>query len=231
MKSSKVPRREGRYNLSVAHLLIALVAMFVVMPFVDRWRYGAVAEAIAFTVVLLASVNAISGRRRTQLAAILMVAPVLMMRWVYHIWPHVLPVEPSTIAAIVFVMFVVFHLFRYVITAQVVDSEVLYAAVSVYLLIGVAWAFFYTLVARIEPNAFVSTVAAEPEIAMRGFTALHFSMEILTTIAYGDILPVSNVARMLTLVEAVVGVFYVTILIARLVSLHTHNPPRQDSVE
>jgi len=62
-------------------------------------------------------------------------------------------------------------------------SAVLYAAVSVYLLIGVAWAFLYTLVARFEPNAFVSTVAAEPEIKMRGFTSLHFSMEILTTIA------------------------------------------------
>jgi hypothetical protein len=38
---------------------------------------------------------------------------------------------------------------------------------------------------------------------------------------YGDVLPVAPVARMLAMVEAMTGVFFVSVLIARLVSLYT----------
>ena len=57
--------------------------------------------------------------------------------------------------------------------------------------------------------------------AMKGFTALYFSFATLCTVGYGDILPVSGVARMLAILEAGVGVFYVAILISRLVALHS----------
>jgi hypothetical protein len=56
---------------------------------------------------------------------------------------------------------------------------------------------------------------------MSGFTALYFSVQILTTITFGDILPVSNIARMLALVQSTSGVFYMAILVARLVGLYS----------
>jgi hypothetical protein len=46
-------------------------------------------------------------------------------------------------------------------------------------------------------------------------------MLILNILGYGDIIPLSGVARMLAMVEAVFGMFYVTLLIARLVSLYS----------
>ena len=60
---------------------------------------------------------------------------------------------------------------------------------------------------------------------MVGFTALYFSVQILTTITFGDILPASNIARMLAIVEAAAGVFYLAIMIARLVGLYSSQPP------
>lgn len=60
---------------------------------------------------------------------------------------------------------------------------------------------------------------------MKGFTALYFSFVTLSTVGYGDIAAVSNPARLLAMVEAVIGVFYTTILIARLVSLYSSEPP------
>jgi hypothetical protein len=55
----------------------------------------------------------------------------------------------------------------------------------------------------------------------RGFaTLLYFSFTTLTTLGYGDIVPVSPSARLLTSFEAVAGQLYVAIFIARLVSLH-----------
>jgi hypothetical protein len=112
-----------------------------------------------------------------------------------------------------------------VISAPVVNAEVLCAAISIYLLFAVAWAFLYTLLARWEPNAFVFTDASAAKQSLSGFTALYFSVQILTTITFGDILPLSNIARMMSIVEATAGVFYLAILISRLVGLYASHPP------
>jgi hypothetical protein len=219
---------EGRHRLSVAHLLIALVGMFVVLPFADTIPYGRLAEASIFTVVLLCAVNAIGRRRRTLIAAALLVSPALVTRWIDHFYPDLLPVWPSLVAVVVFVTFVIWHLLRFVMSTPKVTSEVLCAAISIYLLFAVAWAYLYILLAASHPEAFKFTIAGQAQGAITGFTAIYFSAEILTALAFGDIVPVSNVARMMTLVEATCAVFYVTILIARLVAVYSHPNSQQN---
>lgn len=220
---------EGRHRLSVVHLLIALTALFVVMPLVDRLAYGAIIETFAFTLVLLAAVNAIGGRRRIQFTAAALAAPALAAHWLHHLWPDALPVEVRLIADILFVSYVIVHLFRFVLRAPEVNVEVMCAAVCIFLLLAVAWAFLYTILARWEPNAFSITdgpAGAKPTLA--GFMALYFSVQVITTITFGDVMPVSNIARMTTIVEATTGVFYMAILISRLVGLYASAPPAKN---
>ena len=200
-------------------------------PFVDTIPFGRLTEALIFTAVLLFAMNAIGRRRQTLVVAALLVTPALVTRWIDHFYPGLLPVWPSLLAAVVFVSFVIWHLLRFVMSSPTVTSEVLCAAISIYLLFAVAWAFLYTLLASSHPEAFTFTVAADAQTKISGFTAIYFSAEILTALAFGDIVPVSNVARMMTLVEATCAVFYVTILIARLVALYSHaHPPQQNKV-
>lgn len=60
MASETLAIREGRHRLSVAHLLAALV-VFVFQPFVEHVPYGKLIETVLFSLVLLASVNAVGG--------------------------------------------------------------------------------------------------------------------------------------------------------------------------
>jgi voltage-gated potassium channel len=90
-------------------------------------------------------------------------------------------------------------------------------------MLGLLWSFAYILVDRLVPNSFVFTVGPVSSHSMNNFNALYFSFTTLSTVGYGDIIPVSGVARMLAMVEAVFGMFYVTLLIARLVSLYSVN--------
>ena len=60
---------------------------------------------------------------------------------------------------------------------------------------------------------------------MAGFNAVYFSYITLTTVGYGDIAPVSNVARMLAITESMSGTLFVGVLIARLVSLYSTPSP------
>ena len=212
---------EGRHRLSVAHLLVAIVVMFVVAPFADAILFGRLIESMVFTAMLLAAVNAVGGRRRTLIVAALLMMPALLTRWIDHISPGLLPHWPSHIATVVFVSFVIWQLLRFVMSAPLVTAEVLCAALSIYLLYAVAWAYLYMLLVMVRPDAFVWTAPRAAQSPLTGFTALYFSFEILTALAFGDILPVSNVARMMTLVEVTSGIFYVAILIARLVGLYS----------
>jgi len=196
----RLTMQEGRYRFSVLHLLIAIVVMFVVSPFADRLTYGRFVESVIFTIFLLAAMNAVGGRRSILVAAAVLVFPVLITRWCNHFWPNLIPIDLNLVAAIVFVSFVIVHLFRFVITAPRVNSEVICAGICIYLLFAVAWAFIYTLLSRWQPNAFEFSNSTEGDAGLAGFTAMYFSVQILTTITFGDILPATNVARMLALV-------------------------------
>jgi len=125
-------------------------------------------------------------------------------------------------------MFVSWHLFRFVITAPV-NAEVLCAAISIYLLCALAWAFLYTILAAWNPSAFTFTQPNDSAATLSGFLALYFSMQVLTTITFGDILPVSSIARMVTVVEAAAGMFYLAIMIARLVGLYSSRASTEHS--
>jgi hypothetical protein len=97
---------------------------------------------------------------------------------------------------------------------------VLCAGVANYLLLGVLWAFAFVLVARLQPGSFAFNTPPESGRAMEGFTALYFSLVTLCTVGFGDIVPTSQAARMLTLLEGIAGVFYIAIMLSRLVALH-----------
>ena len=66
-----------------------------------------------------------------------------------------------------------------------------------------------------------------------GFNAFYFSFMTLCTVGYGDITPVSRPARMLAVTEAVVGLFYVAVLISRLVAVYstTSAPVETNKIE
>src|SRR5262245_25831443 len=211
--------REGFSPVSVAQFLIALVLLLVTAPFMDQLAYGDLVEAVLMTLVLLSAVMAVGGRRTTLIAGAVLVTPALVGRWIDHVWPDLLPREVTLTAAIVFVAFVIVHLFRFILRSPKVDSEVLCAACAAYLMMGMLWAFAFALVERWDPDSFVFTVGSDHSMA--GFQGLYFSLGTLTTVDYGDIIPLSNVARMLAISEATIGVFYVAILIARLVSLYS----------
>jgi hypothetical protein len=89
----------------------------------------------------------------------------------------------------------------------------------VYLLLALLWTLGYWLVAELIPNAFSFNIASETDPSMKGFNSFYFSIITLCTVGYGDITPVSKVARMLAGAEAMTGLLYVAVLIARLVAM------------
>jgi len=108
-------------------------------------------------------------------------------------------------------------MFSYLTTVTRVHVGHLYIANSVYLLLAVLFYCIYSAAAALNPHAFVQT-ATGPTHAPADL--LYFSLVTLTTLGYGDIVPVGGLVRMLAGLEAGTGVLYVAITIATLVGAY-----------
>jgi hypothetical protein len=87
-------------------------------------------------------------------------------------------------------------------------------AIAGYLLLGLTWANLYELLALRLPGAFSGA-----EFAGTTYRWVYFSFVTLTTVGYGDVIPIHPLARSFANLEALTGQLYPAILLARLVSL------------
>jgi hypothetical protein len=100
-------------------------------------------------------------------------------------------------------------------------------AVALYLLIGVVFAGMFAIVGVLIPKAFTGLALADD--GGLASETIYFSFVTLTSIGYGDILPVHPIARSLSNVETIIGQLYPATLLARLVSLQLAAPSAPDS--
>jgi len=106
---------------------------------------------------------------------------------------------------------------RQVLFSGVVDANRIVGAICIYLLMGLIWALMYLFIAQAIPGAFNGV---EQMVWYDNFANVaYYSFVTLTTLGYGDISPVAPIARFLVYMEAVVGVFYMAILVASLIGV------------
>ena len=130
-----------------------------------------------------------------------------------------------------FVAFISWCELRAVLRQKEITSETISMSISVYLLIGLSWALLYMLLDVLQPHAFSfpstdtshSARLSDP-MATTGTVLIYFSFVTLTTVGYGDITPVTLQARYAAIAEGIMGVFYIAILVARLVAMQLSGP-------
>jgi len=233
-KSDSSLRRPGRKQIiyegfrrnSVGWFLGALILFIITMPLVRHLPSGDVIESLFLTAVLLSAVMAVGGRRRTLVAATCLVTPAVAAKWVDHLRPELVPQPLIMITALAFIAFVIAHHLHFVLRAPRVNSEVLCAGIATYLMLAMFWAFAFLLASALNPASFLFSGNGPTNKAMDGFEAIYFSLGALSGVTFGDITPVTDAVRMLATLEAVVGTFYLAILIARLVSLYSTEADR-----
>jgi hypothetical protein len=99
----------------------------------------------------------------------------------------------------------------------IINGHRIRGAVAVYLLLGLSWAWIYRLSLLLAPGAIV-TANTPGQNLLAGTHLIYFSFTTLTTVGYGDIVPVHAVVRSLANLEALIGQLYPVILIGRLIS-------------
>jgi hypothetical protein len=104
---------------------------------------------------------------------------------------------------------------RQVLFTGYIDSNKIVGSIAIYLLLGLIWALLYLLTMEFSPAVFNGIEAGSWEDNYSD--VVYFSFVTLTTLGYGDITPAMPISRVLTYLEAIVGVFYIAIVVASLI--------------
>lgn len=210
------------------YLCVALISLMVVSALSGSMRevasWFSFFESVCYIAVLIATLFAVSHSRQTQIVGLVLALPTIAL----SIWGTLAPTAGIHILhgvfSAVFLCFVAIRVIMHLLRCSTVEANTLYAAVSGYLLLGLAWAAMYSVVHDIDPAAFRSTqdlTANSVEVPENdSVSVFYFSFVTLCTLGYGDIVPVSPSAKLLAIFEVVLGQIYLTILVARLVGLH-----------
>ena len=116
-----------------------------------------------------------------------------------------------------FFIWVTWQVARQVLFSGAIDGNKIVGSICIYLLLGLIWAMLYLFIAEALPGAF-NGLQQLPWLENFD-AAIYFSFVTITTLGYGDISPVLPVARFLVFMEAIVGVFYMAILVASLIGV------------
>ena len=124
----------------------------------------------------------------------------------------------SILSMFVILLVSISYTMKQVIFGTEINANRLVGAICVYLLLGVIWALAYAFIDLVAPSSF----AGIDRDAETGWGAgwIYYSFVTLTTLGYGDILPLSGTARGLAYLQAIVGQFYIAVLVAGLVSAY-----------
>ena len=205
------------------YLLGALLFLLFSVPITDDYRSIAapVSRALIFGVMLLVGIWSLRGSGRFfALGMVFMVASFLLN--IIAIKSHMPFFQYGSILAMMGFLFVtITFTLRQIVFGTEMNANRLVGAICVYLMLGIIWGFAYSIVELATPGSFGGVTAGQDA----GWNSewLYFSFVTLTTLGYGDILPLSAIARALAYVEAVTGQFYVAILVAGLVSAYISN--------
>jgi hypothetical protein len=206
--------REDRRGLA---LLVSLLSLLLVSPLAAEGRTGESIFVLALYGAVAAATIELSQEKSLRLPALTLAVCSFSatLAGIYH------PVRVFLIATwmlmALFFGYVSVILFVHLGRPGRITRGRLYVSASLYLLLGVFYFAVFELVDSIHPGSFVE-IGLSAGTEMTRASHLYFSFVTLTTLGYGDIVPATPLARMLAVLEAATGVFYIAITVARLVA-------------
>jgi len=205
---------------SYGSLLLTLLFVSVAYPVLQNYPGLRVVTGFLFVVTLLVALRAVA-KNRQQVIVSTLIAVIGIAGFAGEL------LNPGSVWRLAYLLgFSLFFLYASSLMlidilgrSQRVDADLIFGAIGVYLVIGLFFAFAFALLEVLMPGS----VSGVSELVGDNATAgpmIYFSYVTLTTLGYGDVTPVTNMAMSMSYAEAIIGQLFLAILVARLVGLH-----------
>ena len=199
-------------------LLICLLVMILFFPILSFRRV--LLKNILFTAIIIFGTFSLDFVKRTQIILIASGTVTIFLNWLDHFFPnHVLDLVNS-FSFFCFNLFIIVFMVRHIAKSKRINVTIIINSINGYLLIGILGAVLLAMAEILQKFLYhldtgAINFAGGPAQGFHDF--LYFSFVTLTTLGYGDVTPVSAFAKSATIIIAVTGQLYLTILIAMLV--------------
>ena len=210
-------------HIKYTYLLISLMLLLLISPLFEELDFANIVISIFFSAVLISAVYAVSQKKSLFVFSILFLCPALVGSWsVYFVESLSLEVIGRSFSAL-FLAFSAICMMNHVFKEDHVTADTIAGAICVYMLVGLTWAYLYSVTELVIPGSFIfgplTTRSPGTFAHHKSSLFFYYSFVTLTTLGYGDITPLTPPARSLSMLEAVMGPVYLTVLVARLVAL------------
>jgi len=213
-----------RASASFHNLLAWLLLYQLASPFLLTIPSARILVSLLFSGILFSAVYTINRHSRMFLWTMLLMALTLILFWidVFNLVPFSLQVSSAILC--LYLGLLVYTLSLLIFTARQVTPALISGALCLYLIFGMFWGMLYVLIELWHPGSFSGSLLHDQSFHLQFFRALqYFSFVTLTTLGYGDILPANSVAAAFCQTEAIIGQFFMAVMVARLVAIQVTN--------
>jgi hypothetical protein len=204
--------------LLTALTVMLAIFMFVIAPMQAAGVVVAHQFGIAFALVLVAAIFIVSDSL-VALASTLVAVSLVVTATVHRAWhPSIVDIYLDASAWMIAGVTLCIVVARAVFGAGRVTFHRIIGAILLYLNVALVFVALYCFAALLLPNAFTGIKPLQDNLSVAG-NLVYFSFVTLTSVGYGDIVPLHPYARSLANIEAVIGQLYPATLLARLVTL------------
>ena len=205
-------------------LLVSIVATLLLAPWMQDRVLGRILMQACFTMVFVVGVFSNWDRPLVFRTAIAIAIAAVLLGWggIFTQTPQV------SFAGIVTDLIFFAYLAVIILVAVMRNSfdriQALFGAICAYLLVGLAWALAYAALESVDAESFqyIRRLESDIQIGSSHMTALsqlvYFSFVTMSTLGYGDIIPLTHEAQTLAWMQAVTGQLFLAVLVAKLVS-------------
>ncbi len=231
---SKEPSKKNaaaRYDAAMTHrfflLFLFLLGYLILYPYTQKNAIGYYTFRVVAIAITVLSVYAVSFRRGLVIIALALAIPATIGRL------HILHDDASVASLLnvsltfVFDALIIVVIFRRVFVHGRPDPETVFGALCIYLMVGFSFAGMYGLMVTFQPHAFYLDPILNPRPAPNHFDLVYYSFATMTSLGAQGIEPMSEAARSLSVIEAILGLLYLAVLIARLMGAYRGRGTRE----
>ena len=201
-------------RLRCLHLFAALLLLLVSVPFLEVTPLGRTLLNVINVLILVVATAVMARSPIALVIAVLLAGSSIVFQGLGQFLDHPGHLLVSRGFAAGFYVVTVGYLLAYAMRREVLSPDKLYGAAAAFLMLGILWMYFYSFMLVFYPGALAA--GGEAITQQKASELLYFSFTVLTSTGFGDIVPVHPVARMLCVLEQILGLLYIAILIARL---------------
>jgi voltage-gated potassium channel Kch len=198
-------------------LLVLLLGMLVLSPLFEEFFKVRIFGDIFFTLILIYAAYSFSRSKALVAAAVSLAVPTIASFWLKPFFNAEWVGICGGLCGLAFMALIIAAILRHIFLQQDVTADIIAGAIVAYLLMAVMWSMLYDVLEAVHPGSFKFP---EGTTQPREVMSIYFSLVTITTVGYGDITPVTRVARAFANLEAVVGQLYLVILVSWLVGMY-----------